>query len=623
MRIYSGFLPFLLFCVFATVACTRGKSSSQIKISIPQIQSSEALNYSPIVNSKSLSSQSNGTSFNSLLNPTALNEINCYAVFVGGPGYDAGGSCTVSDGTSFKLGAFAGGVVGGSTIELLVPQGPDRNIVLVGFKTDDISNCKDFHQGMPQAALSEPFVLARRNMPLNSGVANIELTPTSMTSKITNCNFANDNGAPEGSYFGSGSDGDLITSSIINLKNNMNSLSQFYMSTSNVNTITDNGNGTADITVDSSWNSSTLSHVRVGNEVMLYVIGGSDSPNGCDSLWPGFSISGIVTMAQTGGTGNTFRMQIGDDRWLKIPPANLNISASGNPPPTHCRIVATRVPHFNSIVVSSGNLTLKTSSVGIADMSAIDNSSVGLLPVRVKSLLQVDSGYSLSVNVDAGGYKGGDSSNVRGHSPWGQWTGYVSPASSNWSGGGYEAGKGCGGGHGGAGGCSSTSTYSGSVIGDQYGCNTYDATMSCLRGKFFLGGGGAGDGSLGGAGGGAIRLYAKNSVINGDLILSAKGGNASAMDDAGGAGGSIFAILEAISGTGNLYTYASGGNGFGVSSGGVGGGGRIHVVSKSASTFTGSKTASVSFGATGESVGASSGTCIASGVTISGCTTVP
>lgn len=613
----------LLFSLFTLGACTRGKSGSQVKISIPTIQSSEALSFSPIVSSKSLSSQSNGQGFNTLLNPTALNEFNCYVVFVGGPGYDAGGSCTVSDGTSFKLGDYKGGVTGGSTIEMLVPSGAGRNIILVGFKTDDISNCQDFKQGMPQAALSEPFVLARQTLDLKSGTANVELTPSSMTSKLLECDFANDNGAPEGAYYGTGSDGDLNSSTIYNLQNNMNPSSQYYMSTSNVNTIADNGNGTANITVDNSWNTSTLSHVRVGNELMLYIAGGSDSPNGCGNLFTGFSISGVVTMAQTGPTaGKTFSMQIGDDRWFSIPPANLNANASGSTIPTHCRVIAVRVPHFNSIV-TSGNSTLKVNSGAQVDMSAIDISGAGLLPIRVKSLLQVNATHTLTVNVDSGGYRGGDSTDVRGHSPAGKWTGYSSFANPNSSGGGYDTGRGCGGGHGGAGGCYSSSAYSGSPIGDQYGCNAYDPTMSCLRGKFFLGGGGGGDSSLGGSGGGAVRLYAKNVVLNGDLVLSAKGGDGLGVEDAGGAGGSIFAVLDAITGIGNLYSYASGGNGYASGSGGVGGGGRIHVISKNASTFSGAKSASVAQGATGDSVGASAGTCIASGVTISGCTTVP
>jgi hypothetical protein len=585
---------------------------------IPQFSSKSALNYAPMVSSKSVGSQST-TNFNSLLNPSTLSEFNCFIVFVGGSGFDSGGSCSVSDGTSFKLGGFAGGMKSGEIVEMNVPSGSDREIVLVGFKTEDVSLCKDFHGGLPQSALSEPFVVARQTKSLSSGTVSVDLSPSSMTAKISDCQFASDNGGG-GAYYGNGSDGDLTVSGTMYMSTMTSPAGPYYTSSSAVTAITDLGNGTAEITVASPWNMSSYNNFKMGDEMMLYVVGGSEgTPNGCGEVFPGFSMSGIVTFAQTGSTtGKTFRMTMTDSRWLHISPTNLTATASGSTPQTFCRVVARRVPHFNNIDLTAGDLSVYISSSGSTDMTDSMMYNFGVLPVRVKNQILIPSATTLIWDVSGRGYLGGNPTDSVGQSHLGKVTGWSTISNPLGAGGGYDSNIACGGGHGGQGGCPTSSTLGGQPVGDQYGCNVLDPTMSCLRGKFFMGGGGAGDSSQGGAGGGAIRLLAKSIVNDGTMTIWATGGAGSSLDDGGGAGGSIYVAADSVSGTGGFNFNAAGGNG-GASSGGVGGGGRVHVTFKS-STFSGSSSFTVGKGSSGANVGAQAGTCLAYGINLSGCT---
>lgn len=606
----------LLFACALSAGCSRKSEDAKIQVYIPKLTSQERLSYRPNYSGKTVSAQS--SNFNSLLNPTTLADFNCFIVFVGGAGFESGGSCSVSDGTSFKLGAFGGGVTAGTLLEMTVPSG-SREIVLVGFKTEDTASCSDFHNGMPSSSLSEPFVLARESKNVSGASLDVNLSPSSMTAKVTNCNFAQDSGGG-GAYFGSGADGNIVGAGDTQMAF-LNPSGQRFSSRSAVDAITNMNDGTAQVIVQSAWNSSDEADVRVGNEMMLYVLGGNEGmPGGCGDLYPGFSISGMVTFVETGLDGNRFRMSVGDSRWFSIPATNLTASAVGAGGHTFCRVMAVRVPHFDLIIVPSGTQTLKVSSGPSTDFSQTNHSMLGLLPIRVKGGITVDSGASLIVQTNNGGHYGGNSTELRGQGYLGKvTTGWAATLEPNGSGGGYNASA-CGGGHGGKGGCGGADK-GGFSVGDEYGCDSLDVTKSCLRGKFFFGGGGAADGGNGGAGGGAIRFYAKSIYNNGTITFSSNGGSGMGLDDGGGAGGSVYAAIDSMTGTGSLAVDVNGGNGN--SNGGVGGGGRTHITVKS-NTFTGTGAFSY-FHPTGTGVDdyAEHGTCKVEGLPAAFCLIPP
>jgi hypothetical protein len=130
----------------------------------------------------------------------------------------------------------------------------------------------------------------------------------------------------------------------------------------------------------------------------------------------------------------------------------------------------------------------------------------------------------------------------------------------------------CGGaGHGGFGGAS----FGGSAAGGI----TYDS----ITGPGSAGsGGGTSFASLGGPGGGVIRLTV-NGTLQLDGTLSANGGNGTGLGGGGGSGGSVWLTVGTLAGAGTIS--ANGGNG--VDSVGGGGGGGCIAIYPSANLFTG------------------------------------
>ena len=111
------------------------------------------------------------------------------------------------------------------------------------------------------------------------------------------------------------------------------------------------------------------------------------------------------------------------------------------------------------------------------------------------------------------------------------------------------------------------------------GGNTYDSPTSPTS---FGSGGGNYSTSIGGAGGGVIRLSLKGSLQVGGVI-SANGGNGSGFGGGGGSGGSIWLTMGTL--FGHAAITANGGSGA-TPNGGGGGGGRIYI-SCSNNSFTG------------------------------------
>jgi hypothetical protein len=184
---------------------------------------------------------------------------------------------------------------------------------------------------------------------------------------------------------------------------------------------------------------------------------------------------------------------------------------------------------------------------------------VGNLTIASNGLLLASSALSPlnliasgNVTIQSGGSLLADSAG----SPAGSGSGY----GYSYYGTGYPCG---GGGHGGSGANGSSTNASG---GTTYGSQTSPTTYGSGGGMFppF---------SVGGAGGGAIRLNV-SGILQVDGRITANGGNGSGSGGGGGAGGSIWLTSGILTGSGSITV--NGGNGVD-SIGGGGGGGRIAI----------------------------------------------
>lgn len=164
------------------------------------------------------------------------------------------------------------------------------------------------------------------------------------------------------------------------------------------------------------------------------------------------------------------------------------------------------------------------------------------LELGVPGLVQIDSGAA--IDVSGKGY------------PKGYTRGYLSIGASSANAGGSYGGRG----------------------GDGSGLAT--ATYGDLRNPNDCGSG-AGTNANGGAGGGVVRITAREIRLNGSILANGNGGAGNG--GAGGAGGGVYVDTLLLSGTGTVS--ASGGAG--VSSGdGGGGGGRIALYASAISNFS-------------------------------------
>ena len=195
----------------------------------------------------------------------------------------------------------------------------------------------------------------------------------------------------------------------------------------------------------------------------------------------------------------------------------------------------------NAAVIPSG--TWNIGNLTIASNGMLLVSSLAS-PVNLTAAGNVTIQAGGSLLADSAGYPAGSGSGY-GHND------YVT---------GYPCG---GGGHGGSGANGSSTIASGGM--------TYDSqTSPTVAGS---GGGTYPPNSIGGAGGGVIRLNV-SGILQLDGRISANGGNGSGSGGGGGSGGSIWLTVGIFSGAGSIA--ANGGNGVD-SIGGGGGGGRIAI----------------------------------------------
>ncbi len=543
-----------------------------------------------------------GSDWNSFLDPSSISQFNCFLVMAGGPGYDAA-SCSTTDGGTFSVGDYAGGVLSGATVEMIVPAGAARTFRVIGFQASSTSSCVDFHgnSGPDKSSLSHPHILGEVTQDISSGDVAVALNAKldATTKKISDCSFGGNGSGGGGGWFGTGRDGDLVvpvsttvnldTTASVSAATNGTKLS----SISKVTSLSAPSATSLDVTIVDNWSS----RVVVDDEVMLYIVG--ESGNACGGqVWPGFSTSGRVVQINS---TTDFVIDGIDARFATIPAASLNASAvqtsAGANTRVFCRLVAVRVPHFNNVILAGNSHISISSPLGSYNGTTHNG---GLLAMRVNGVLSVNGSLN-SLTVAAKGYAGG-SYYKPGEGAAGQVN--ATSSASDWNAGGSSSG----GGHGGAGG----GNGGGIAIGDQYGCGPAvpDALMRCLMGKFFLGaGGGAATGGGGGVGGGIIRLLARAiDTSGGTLLVEASAGAGSYTGAAGGAGGSVFVQVQGFApgSQGSSFSMVAKG-GDGLSAGG-GGGGRAHLqILDTSSAFVPAGNAVT--GGAGTQVG-SDGTCV-------------
>ncbi len=211
---------------------------------------------------------------------------------------------------------------------------------------------------------------------------------------------------------------------------------------------------------------------------------------------------------------------------------------------------------------SSADLTLRNGAIGlIGALRTFGN----LLVSSNAWLLMTNSGYTVtlsSATIQAGGGIIADA--------FGYAAGQVSGAGQGYS---TSSNYPCSGaGHGGYG-ANSTGNFA-------LGGNPYDSTTTPFSPG--SGGGNYSPYSVGGAGGGAIRLIVSGN-LQVDGRISANGGNGSGNGGGGGSGGGIWLAVGTLSGIGSIT--ANGGSGVDAIGGG-GGGGRVYI-GYTASSFGG------------------------------------
>lgn len=146
-------LTFFIFLGFLFSSCTRSgnSQSSKIQIKLPDLKTS----YSNKVGV--------------LSEPSSLNDINCYMVFVGGPEQDlqknicptVGSSTNGIPSKTISFGMLHGGFHPSSEISFEVPSGNDRVLHLVGMRVISPEICRDFKTlGFPgKQESSKPFII--------------------------------------------------------------------------------------------------------------------------------------------------------------------------------------------------------------------------------------------------------------------------------------------------------------------------------------------------------------------------------------------------------------------------------------------------------------------------------
>ncbi len=558
------------FVLSVSVSCTRAaKSSSTLTIRLPAAPAQ--------LSQKSVSAMTSHSPWSGEI--TTSSEINCYAVFVGGPSPDLSFNSCKEKTTGVELvrfGIYAGGVPAGQAISLDVPSGPARTITLLAMQAQ-AGACISFKgSGPADGQLSHPRIIETRTVNLAPGDVSLSFNvPSSLSSlkQIDECQVSDmpTSGSGGTQFWGDGRDGSISIPASTNayLDGTSDTLGSFfaaahtpaaggvastkmYAFSARVSSI-DTATGK---TLTLAQDLPSTSELDSGDMVVWHVLNGwaSTSPdaNACGGGL-GRGTWGMSRVASVNVASDTVTLETA----VSASPGTLNNTNIGQTSffegTAHCTIQLVRVSQFENVNLAGGAMLEIT-----APNYSSANGKGALVAVWIKNL-SMTTGSTLLINQSGYGHP---STNIGAYGISGGGTG-----SAFENRGGNLASAGGGGANAGGGSASSASAGSAITLCSGAPCRPFGDQ------RLILGGGGGGNGSAqGGAGGGVVIAVIENITGSGTININASGANAAAAGGAG-AGGTIGFYNKSSAAGVTINLTASGGNG--VTGGGNGGGGVI------------------------------------------------
>ena len=176
--------------LLATLGCTQGQEGkSAVTIQFPAATS---------VKSASAPTGANTTvttAWNSALNPTAVSQINCYAIFVGASDLNTS-SCTPPNSNIARLtfGPYVVFTPAGQAASLSVPVGAARTITVVGLVASPASACttQTNNSTLNKLAFSQPQILGSSTTDLSPGnvTVDVDISMHAASDFIEDCKLA-------------------------------------------------------------------------------------------------------------------------------------------------------------------------------------------------------------------------------------------------------------------------------------------------------------------------------------------------------------------------------------------------------------------------------------------------
>lgn len=467
----KNFFPGFVVILLALTGCTKKSEVSSVKLIMPNSIAAKPTvtkTKAPVSQSVSASSEEE-PEWNTSLNPSTGSEINCFAVFVGGPNL-AGNTCSVSDNRASRTISFGpnvGFVPSGAVIRVDVPAGADRVFHVVGLKSATAAACSNY-QGisLDTANLSEPFLIASQRADIPAGESSLNISASlDVNKKVSTCSFVQSGGSGGGgttisfgdrrdgkmtltggniAYFDLGMDPYNLTFPGYSFSPNSGGVapSKLFSSTMRVTNVATSGEGAGKILTTAAV---TTDRFEVGDEVLWHVSGGNANPGPPDDPVNG-ACGGDLNVGKFGfakiagiGIGGTLIIL---NKSISQTPAlvkNGNLTASVSNPSGFCRIALTRVPNFDEI-----NIGISSVLNFYGSNFDSEEGTGGTLVIRAKRIV---ADGTLVLNSSSQGYQGGIGGVSAGGTVWGYNGSFGGP--SYGSGGGSSSTLGGGGGAGG------------------------------------------------------------------------------------------------------------------------------------------------------------------------------
>ncbi|MCM2281275.1 MAG: exo-alpha-sialidase [Bdellovibrionaceae bacterium] len=180
-----------LCALLVLVACSRAaKENATVRIEFPKFQKNSQY-ATPIYESVgTMAAVEKVLSGWGLPNAQSISELNCFAVFIGGPDPSLSGStCYEAGGAGkFNYGVFIGMVAAGESVSLSVPSGANRLITVVGAKLRPGQTCQKFGDAsFSMAQYSNPIVIGQAQTDLIPGDNYVNIVANLGSFKLGHC----------------------------------------------------------------------------------------------------------------------------------------------------------------------------------------------------------------------------------------------------------------------------------------------------------------------------------------------------------------------------------------------------------------------------------------------------